>query len=243
MRGKDKKQSPVTGLHFYRAESGRAHVLVATPTRLFRFSGASTSAAVDNSDFSLINVLNCGKGYRPLLEQPGGQLRHSVFTCGPGLVPNKYAWVTDHQVWTGPFDFSSKTYAVGEKGDVLPLPESASADSDPIPPNSLVLTEFHALLSYPDRVVGISLLNKGVMFVDDFKSSKKIRGMTRDLTTGKIYAFCEYDVLEYAVDREERNVWRDYLHKAQTNPAYYDLALKYCAEDEDKMDEVKSFCQ
>lgn len=108
-------------------------------------------------------------------------------------------------------------------------------------PNSLVLTEFHALLSYPDRVVGISLLNKGVMFVDDFKSSKKIRGMTRDLTTGKIYAFSEYDVFEYAVDREERNVWRDYLHKAQTNPAFYQLALKYCANDEDKMDEVQKF--
>ena len=61
----------------------------------------------------------------------GSQLRgQSVFTCGPGLVPGKYAWVAgDRQVWTGSFDFGSKTYAVGESGDVLPLPEVNIANS------------------------------------------------------------------------------------------------------------------
>ena len=61
------------------------------------------------------------------------------------------------------------------------------------------------------------------MFVDDFKSAKKIRGMAKDLTKGKIYAFSEYDIFEYPVEREERNVWRDYLFKAQTDPAFYQV--------------------
>ena len=61
------------------------------------------------------------------------------------------------------------------------------------------------------------------MFVDDFKSAKKIRGMAKDLSKGKIYAFSEYDIFEYAVEREERNVWRDYLFKAQTDPAFYQV--------------------
>ena len=62
------------------------------------------------------------------------------------------------------------------------------------------------------------------MFVDDFKSAKKIRGMAKDLTKGKIYAFSEYDIFECPVEREERNVWRDYLFKAQTDPAFYQVS-------------------
>ena len=60
---------------------------------------------------------------RPLIEQPSS-LKYSLLSYGPKLVPGKYAWVTDRQVWTGVFDFATKSgHAVGEVGEVLPLPE------------------------------------------------------------------------------------------------------------------------
>ena len=94
---------------------------------------------------------------RPLIEQPSS-LKYSLLSYGPKLVPGKYAWVTDRQVWTGVFDFATKSgHAVGEVGEVLPLPEvtPSSENQEDKYPNSLVLTDFHALLSYPDRVVGV----------------------------------------------------------------------------------------
>ena len=94
---------------------------------------------------------------RPLIEQPSS-LKYSLLSYGPKLVPGKYAWATDRQVWTGVFDFATKSgHAVGEVGEVLPLPEvtPTSENQEDKYPNSLVLTDFHALLSYPDRVVGV----------------------------------------------------------------------------------------
>ena len=58
LRGKDKKQSPVTGIQFYRASStGRTFVLATTPTRLYRFSGNASGAAELGGEFSIINVI------------------------------------------------------------------------------------------------------------------------------------------------------------------------------------------
>ena len=94
---------------------------------------------------------------RPLIEQPSS-LKYSLLSYGPKLVPGKYAWLTDRQVWTGVFDFATKSgHAVGVVGEVLPLPEvtPSSENQEDKYPNSLVLTDFHALLSYPDRVVGV----------------------------------------------------------------------------------------
>ena len=114
---------------------------------------------------------------RPLIEQPSS-LKYSLLSYGPKLVPGKYAWVTDRQVWTGVFDFATKSgHAVGEVGEVLPLPEvtPSSENQEDKYPNSLVLTDFHALLSYPDRVVGVrfaehAFLKKICMYLFPFFS-------------------------------------------------------------------------
>ena len=48
-------------------------------------------------------------------------------------------------------------------------------------PNSIVLTEFHALLAYPSRVVGLCLLNEAVVFEDDLDQSGRLKGISRGL--------------------------------------------------------------
>lgn len=47
-----------------------------------------------------------------------------------------------------------------EQQDLLNFPSTA--------PLSFILTEFHALLMYPDLIKGVSLLNHDVVFEDEF---------------------------------------------------------------------------
>ena len=54
-------------------------------------------------------------------------------------------------------------------------------------PMSMVLTEFHALLAYPSRVVGLCLLNEAVVFEDELDlSSGRLKGVSRDPVSGML---------------------------------------------------------
>ena len=78
LEGKDKKQSPVTGIQFYRASStGRTFVLATTPTRLYRFSGNASGAAELGGEFSILNVIGTQSENR-LFFPPNGIITHNM---------------------------------------------------------------------------------------------------------------------------------------------------------------------
>ena len=92
------------------------------------------------------------------------------------LSPRKFGWLTELGVYAGTIDHT------GSSGDtvtvdcqLVPMPESNSGAgffvdsgnaSTSIFPLGLVVTEFHALLAYNNRVRGICLLNEQVRFKD-----------------------------------------------------------------------------
>jgi hypothetical protein len=49
-----------------------------------------------------------------------------------------------------------------------------------------------------------------------------------------VYVFSEYAVHKYSVEHEERNVWKVYLEKKD-----FAAALRYCSNDESKLDQVR----
>ena len=83
-----------------------------------------------------------------------------------------------------------------------------------------MLTEFHAVLAYPTRVVALCLLNEAVVFEDEPDlSSGRLKGVTRDVVSGALYAFTDYAIYQYNVEREERHVWKIFLQKGDIESA------------------------
>lgn len=54
------------------------------------------------------------------------------------------------------------------------------------PPFACVLTEFHVLLAYSDTIKGVSLLNKEVVYEDNYNEAfGRLVNIIKDPTTGK----------------------------------------------------------
>lgn len=93
-------------------------------------------------------------------------------------------------------------------------------------PISLVLTEFHFIILYPNHIVAISTLTKEKIWEEYFMESQrlgKIRGLTHDSVSNTTFLYAEYAVYELEITDEDRNVWEMYLQKKQ-----YESALQYC---------------
>lgn len=106
-----------------------------------------------------------------------------------------------------------------------PLYEDYSVSQKP--PIACVLTEFHILLAYTDTIKGISVLNKEVVYEDNYNEAfGKLINIIKDPITGVIWAVTENNVFRYKVHKEERNVWQIYSENRQ-----FDLAKKYSRDN------------
>ena len=173
------------------------------------------------------------------------------------LFPSKFAWLTGAGIYAGNIDPDSsnsrdirtklnasdlskkkQTETVMVDCQLVPLLKgNHTTDSSDIEvPRSMVLTEFHAVLAYPTRVVALCLLNEAVVFEDEPDlSSGRLKGVTRDAVTGALYAYTDYAIYQYNVDREERHVWKIFLQKGDL-----ESAERYCLGDETKLDQVRT---
>lgn len=100
----------------------------------------------------------------------------------------------------------------------------SGTDSEGNAPLSFVLTEFHVLLMYADRIKVVSLLNQELLHEDVYSEAHgKLKTIIRDTRKRTIWVFTDKSVFRYKVTREERNLWRIYSDKEQ-----FDLAKEYC---------------
>lgn len=100
----------------------------------------------------------------------------------------------------------------------------ADEDAKDKTPLSFVLTEFHAILMFSDRVKAVSLLNQELVYQDFYSEAHgKLKNIVKDPKRRTIWAVTDKAVFRYKVVREERNVWRIYSDKQQ-----FDLAKQYC---------------
>lgn len=118
------------------------------------------------------------------------------------------------------------------QGELINYP--AESDSKNEAPLSFVLTEFHVLLMYADKVKAMSLLNHELVYEDTYSGSHGIlKNIIKDPRRRTIWAVTGEAVFRYKVVREERNVWRIYTDREQ-----FDLAKEYCQHNPAFVNEV-----
>ncbi|KAI5729086.1 hypothetical protein M8J77_025183 [Diaphorina citri] len=111
-----------------------------------------------------------------------------------------------------------------------------------VPPGvlSFILTEFHALLLYPDHVTGVSLLSKQIVFEDYYNDAHgRLVDIVKDSIKGRVWVIAEQAVFRYKVVREDRQAWLMYTEQGdwvrakafcQDNPANLDVVTQKQAE-------------
>jgi len=234
--GKGGQANAITGLEYHRVpNSKRYFIFVTTSLRLYQFQGVVTGDPETERPL-LTHVFN-EYLHTPdqYLEMPNS-LKYSTlsFYYQPKdvgklaakfpLYPLNFGWMTSEGIFNGkinPFEdgekFTKNCQLISFQNRETPL--------------GFILTEFHAVIAFANHVEGICLLNEQVVFEDELDSI--IRGIARDPVTGTIYVFSDYSVHKYNLDHEDKHIWKVFLEKGN-----FEKSLKYCYNDEKKMDEV-----
>lgn len=101
-------------------------------------------------------------------------------------------------------------------------------------PISFILTDFHAMLLYPDHVTAVSLLNYQIVYEEYFADQfGKFVDIAQDLQTNAIFACTSRSIFRFKVTKEYRHVWLLYLEKNE-----FELAKMYCRDNAAHLDTV-----
>ncbi|XP_059051527.1 vacuolar protein sorting-associated protein 18 homolog isoform X2 [Achroia grisella] len=219
---------PITGIQFQRvSNSNKYFIFITTPTRLYQFMG---NAVITDGKPSLQSIF-----YQYLTMPDTGfqeipsTLKYSKlqFFFDRYDVPKTFAWLTEPGIFFGQLDptCQQNSNTLFTQGELINYPpESESKDKAPL---CFVLTEFHALVMYSDKVKAISLLNQECVYEDRFSEAHgKLKSVVKDSKRRTIWAVTDKAVFRYKVVREERNVWRIYTDKEQ-----FHLAKEYCQDN------------
>ncbi|XP_076764775.1 vacuolar protein sorting-associated protein 18 homolog isoform X1 [Xylocopa sonorina] len=235
--GKNSKP-PITGLEFHRIpNSDRYVIIVTTLMRIYQYIGV-----VQNPDEKplLQQVFNKYLNEQESFNEVISNLPYSKMQFhypALGALPKSFGWLTETGIQYAQFDPKVDPKNVLINQQMLNYPEAslmASVSKTTTAPLSFVLTEFHALLLYTDRVKGISLLNQDLIFEDIYNDTVgKLLNITKDYVTRSIWAYSERAVFKYKVNKEDRNVWQVYVDKGE-----FELAKQYCNDNPAHIDQV-----
>ncbi|CAK1547432.1 unnamed protein product [Leptosia nina] len=219
--------TPITGIQFHRVnKTSKYFIFVTTPTRLYQFIG---HAMISDDKPSLQSIFHSylttpETGFQEI----PSTLKYSKlqFYFDKSNNPKSFTWLTEPGIFYGQLDPTSQqnSNSLFTQSELINYP-SHEGDGKETTPLSFVLTEFHALLMYSDRVKGISLLNQELVYEDRYNSEVhgKLKNIVKDPARNTIWAVTDKAVFRYKVNKEERNVWRIYSEKEQ-----FDLAKLYC---------------
>jgi hypothetical protein len=128
------------------------------------------------------------------------------------------------------FDSTSDDFVAG--ASLLPYPPvpasarrtNAGPGAPPDLPISTVLTEFHFVLLYRDRVLALGALDEALAYeaVLPLKPGEQARGLAADPVRGTYWVYTDQTLFELGAQDEARDVWRAYLARGQ-----HDLALRH----------------
>jgi hypothetical protein len=163
----ERKAVPVSGLQFERfpvpADAPpRFFVMAVTPSRQYQFIGGPTFEAVfqkqENLNFQ--EILGAPKTELRFYSKPGGQATACAWLVRPGVFYASMVFgagdvLSDPTMWFYP---------------VLdaPAPPSGRAPESGPPPISIMLTEFHYLLLYPNRLIAYNRLSEERVLETEF---------------------------------------------------------------------------
>lgn len=225
------ERHPITGIkfdYFPPTDPKKALVLITTPTRIYQFVGS-----IDRKSEEVGRVFTAlFAAYREsapkILELPGS-LQHSqlqFFTPNPDQalsLPKRMAWLTGPGIYHGSLNLETEAEDHIDAAALLPYPASTGSDVPEVP-LSLNLTEFHFILLYKDRVVGICNLDDRMTYEETLplKNNETVLGMAADPVRRTYWVFTDQSLFELVVGNEDRDVWKVYLQQAQ-----FEVALRY----------------
>ncbi|KAF9455054.1 hypothetical protein P691DRAFT_691384 [Macrolepiota fuliginosa MF-IS2] len=222
---------PIIGIkfdYFSLTDARRALVVVTTTTRIYQFVGPVDRKSEEvGKVFSQLFV-----GYRdtvPKILELQGDIQHSdlqYFTPNPDQahsIPKRMAWMTAAGIYHGSLKIDTESEDHIDNAQLLPYPSLLGLGANDFP-MSLSLTEFHFLLLYKDRVIGICNLNDHMTYEEQLpiKPNESVLGMTADPVRRTYWVFTSQSLFEVIVGNEDRDVWKIYLEKGQ-----FDTALRF----------------
>ena len=168
-------------------------------------------------------------GFRELLgDRPDSVFR--LFHNDPNQLPTAFAWLTAPGISYGKMYFENQQPgdSVSQEMELLIFPEMMTDKKAPVVsyPVSLVVTEFHWIVIYDNKIQAINQLNEDVTWKEVFRADQQlgqVLGIIKDPRTHTIWAYTSRQVFEVTISREDRNIWKLYLDKRR-----YDQALAYC---------------
>jgi len=228
----------VTGIEFDTMPSSGGHaeyfVLVTLGNRLYQFIGnvpSSPDPPIFHSVFARYSDMP-----EHFVELPGKSDRsqlcmfYSKFQSSPRL----FAWMTGTGVYCGNIDLSCASGPHSVTADTKLIQYQRDEDERPDAPLSIVLTEFHILVLFADRMKVVCSLNEQLIYNDLFTDRfGALLGLCRDPVKETIWAFTPKAVFKYRIVRESRNVWQIYLDQNQ-----FSLAKQYCQDNRANLDKV-----
>ncbi|KAL7635941.1 UNVERIFIED_CONTAM: hypothetical protein RMT77_013758 [Armadillidium vulgare] len=145
----------------------------------------------------------------------------------PSKNPSSYLWIISHYIYMESLKWNEAPSGI-EAPKPIPLPECCDND---IPLCGFICTQFHILLVWPEKIMGICLLNNQIVF-EEFapEDSGCFVGIYKDFVKGTIWVFSERSVFKYKVEKEDRNVWHIYLEMGD-----FGKAKEYCKSNEVKL--------
>ncbi|PIK43476.1 putative vacuolar protein sorting-associated protein 18-like [Apostichopus japonicus] len=262
---------PVTGLHVERisgstqSDKRTIFIMATTPERMYQFIGTimSTEAPIFLQVFQRYeNTIPTG-----FLELPGniGYSQLQVYTPKQKSTPQGFAWMSGPGVFIGNFDFQELTRENLTKDShllIYPLDKEGTVQIKPI---SMILTEFHVLLLYSDRVQVICTLNETrsmkisikkksswgtmaeILLQAGTREEASLAYQSRKLTEkfGKLLGMCRDATKGTIWTYSDQGVFmykvtresRD-VWKIYLNKGDFNLALTFCQDNQAQRDEV-----
>ncbi|CAL8101844.1 unnamed protein product [Orchesella dallaii] len=101
-------------------------------------------------------------------------------------------------------------------------------------PRSLMVTDYHVLLLLKSSVKAVSILNEGLVYDDNYNEVQgRPLNIIKDPVRGTIWCYTERGVFRYAVNDEDRSVWKIFLDKAD-----FVKSREYSKHDADKLEVI-----
>ncbi|XP_053140605.1 vacuolar protein sorting-associated protein 18 homolog isoform X1 [Hemicordylus capensis] len=223
--------APVCCLEVERGIDGKCFIIATTRKRLFQFVGKVPEGGEQQAFGTIFSMpADHLPGFR---EFPAdlGYSEIAFYTPKLRSSPSAFAWMMGNGVLYGSLDYGRPDSILSDE-QVWEYPSDVDGAANK--PISIVLTQFHFLLLFPDRVKAVCTLNGQVVFQDVFlEKFGSLKRMIKDPSFGQIWIHTEKVVFRYNVQRESRDVWKMYM-----NINKFDLAKEYCKDRPECLDIV-----
>ncbi|ESO97284.1 hypothetical protein LOTGIDRAFT_214111 [Lottia gigantea] len=212
------------------------YILATTPGRLYQFIGNVATSAEPPMFYSLFHQYETGSEHVQFIELPGDFGYSELHLYFPKFrqPAQTFAWMTGPGVYYGSIDTTGSAGAnsVLSNTKLIPYPKDKVDIGKPV---SMVMTEFHVLILFADRLKAVCTLNEQTIYDDLFVNERfgKVLGICKDPIRGTIWTYTTNSVFKYRITHEDRDVWQMYLEKED-----FESAKEYCQDNPSQLNQV-----